>query len=160
MTLQPYLKSRQILQCPSEPRAGNATGTPNHDWETTPTAANRDYTDYYANSLIARDGSIGGVSAAKLVSSANTVLMGDGSTSASVWNGPRGEPWYNRADTDVSEWGAEGGTIGQERHLGGANYAFADGHVKWLKAEKVLPGNACTNGTNSPTGSNSTFCID
>jgi prepilin-type processing-associated H-X9-DG protein len=48
------------------------------------------------------------------------------------------------------------------RHLEGANYAFADGHVKWFRPEKVLPANntsLCNGGTSTPDGSNATFCI-
>ncbi len=39
------------------------------------------------------------------------------------------------------------------RHLEGANYAFADGHVKWYKPTKISGGNI------SPTGDNVTFGI-
>jgi prepilin-type processing-associated H-X9-DG protein len=54
---------------------------------------------------------------------------------------------------------------GRTRHLEGANYAYVDGHVKWLKPEVTLSGTTgCdfqTNGVaavNAPTGSTSTFC--
>ncbi len=39
----------------------------------------------------------------------------------------------------------------KERHLEGANYSFADGHVKWLKPERV-------NGA-KPDGKNVTFAV-
>ena len=39
-----------------------------------------------------------------------------------------GQPFDSRNETD------------EPRHLDGANYVFADGHVKWLKAEVVSPG--------------------
>jgi prepilin-type N-terminal cleavage/methylation domain-containing protein/prepilin-type processing-associated H-X9-DG protein len=38
------------------------------------------------------------------------------------------------------------------RHLDGANYAFADGHVKWLKAANVSAGNAAAASTNAQGG--------
>jgi len=37
-----------------------------------------------------------------------------------------------------------------QRHLSGANYAYADGHVKWMRP------NAISNST-PPNGANSTF---
>jgi prepilin-type processing-associated H-X9-DG protein len=46
-------------------------------------------------------------------------------------------------------------------HFEGANFSFADGHVKWLKTGTVNKGNAvgdCDNGTFSPNGSNATYC--
>jgi prepilin-type N-terminal cleavage/methylation domain-containing protein/prepilin-type processing-associated H-X9-DG protein len=160
-TLQPYLKSEQILQCPSEPTKINTTA-PVDGWQTTPSAENRDHTDYYVNGLISRDGNQGGISSSQLVATANTVYLGDGSTSASIWNGARGEPWYNRTDVDDGgPWGATGGVGGKDRHLEGGNYAFADGHVKWLKGEKVLSGLSCGAGQpNSAAGSSPTFCFD
>lgn len=39
----------------------------------------------------------------------------------------------------------------QERHLGGANYSFADGHVRWLKAERITGAR--------PNGENFTFAV-
>ncbi|RYG65227.1 DUF1559 domain-containing protein [bacterium] len=38
------------------------------------------------------------------------------------------------------------------RHLEGANYAFADGHVKWLKATNVSAGNTAAAATNPQGG--------
>lgn len=38
------------------------------------------------------------------------------------------------------------------RHLDGANYAFLDGHVKWLKAESVCGGLAAPNANSAPSG--------
>jgi prepilin-type processing-associated H-X9-DG protein len=67
---------------------------------------------------------------------------GDGGSSASASD-------YNRSNT--------GG--GEKRHLDGANYAFVDGHVKWLKEEKILSGTSnCDGGSNAPNGTNATFC--
>lgn len=169
ITLQPYIKSYQVLQCPSEPHAGNsAPANVQPGWFSTPPESNRYFTDYYCNAKICVEFGVepAGLSDSKLVAAANTVLLGDGSTSANIFNGARGEPWYRMTAPDNVAFGAEGGTKGKDRHLEGANYAFVDGHVKWLKAEKVLPAtpdefdstDLC--GTNKPTGSNSTFCIE
>ena len=40
----------------------------------------------------------------------------------------------------------------QKRHLDGANYAFADGHVKWLKPEQLSGGR--------PNGENFTLAVE
>jgi prepilin-type processing-associated H-X9-DG protein len=37
-----------------------------------------------------------------------------------------------------------------DRHLEGGNVAFADGHVKWMKREKLMQDNAFWNGCNKP----------
>lgn len=59
---------------------------------------------------------------------------------------------------------------GMQRHFEGDNYAFTDGHVKWLKPEKMLSGSFDTVNTccsfcynspdksHAPNGSNWTFC--
>lgn len=209
MTLQPYVKSFQVFQCPSESLRGNGTYIPDNGAPRggNQVAANQLYSDYYVNynispMLTSADGPpayyYGGVNESKVVSSSNTVLLGDGSilvTNGSAESG-NGEPWWCRVGADFGNgWNAggeasrdtvSGKLFGRERHLEGANYAFVDGHVKWLKADKVLPsddsdgssarvavqfgkgrspvflcgGSSGGNGTNSPTGSNATFCIE
>ena len=162
VTLQPYLKSYQLFQCPSEATKGNDWSQPFDDsWASTLQQQNWNYTDYYCNSGICVERAVepGGLSEARLTSSANTILIGDGSIVDSPFNGPFGETFYARNSPD-NLGNPKGGLNGSVRHLEGGNYAFADGHVKWLKAEKILSANACAGGADSPTGSNATFCID
>lgn len=129
--LQPYLKSTQIFQCPSETNSaalgtsGTFSGIPD------PTAFG--YTDYYINVALA------GVSDAALDSPSLTVMLGEGGK-GSAYN--EGNARY-QGDSGVGT-GSSGCTIadrlaessiyqgGMTRHLGGANFTFADGHVKWL----------------------------
>jgi len=133
---QPYLKSEQIFQCPSE-----TNGQPP---QTTLElrAMQSLFSDYWMNY------NLGQQSEAVLAYSSNTVMNGDGTSPTPPGGGA--DFWR----TNV------GG--GSARHLEGANYSFADGHVKWLRPEKVLSANPATlcgsAGANTPNGSNSTFC--
>ncbi len=137
--IQPYLKSEQIYQCPSDSSPMPIAADP-------ALRANEiGYTDYWYNGnfMTAPITSGGvGIKEAQLTYSSNTVLNGDGIGSAAV---------YQRTSTPSS---------GSARHLEGANYSFADGHVKWFRPEAVQSGNSgCNGGTNSPNGSNATFCV-
>ena len=147
LAIQPYLKSEQIFQCPS-------------DTATTPDSATIElraeqpgYSDYYINyNLAGNDG--GGISEAALDYSSNTILHGEdtAATARASANKPKGG------------LATGAGTATPARHLEGANYAFADGHVKFLRPERVLLGNdptLCGSGNpNAPDGSNATFCIN
>jgi prepilin-type N-terminal cleavage/methylation domain-containing protein/prepilin-type processing-associated H-X9-DG protein len=42
------------------------------------------------------------------------------------------------------------------RHLGGANFLFADGHVKWMKGSSISTGFFCGPGTTSPSNATTT----
>ncbi|RZL00741.1 MAG: DUF1559 domain-containing protein [Pedobacter sp.] len=124
--IQSYVKSTQILQCPSE--------------STPPSAGPTDigFTDYGYNYML------NGVAISKLTYVSNSVMNFDYVT------------YYAHANTN-----AQDDPDSAKRHLEGANYSFADGHVKWFKLGTILPGNTgCTNGVNSPSGSNATFCVD
>jgi prepilin-type N-terminal cleavage/methylation domain-containing protein/prepilin-type processing-associated H-X9-DG protein len=137
-TLQPYLKSEQLLQCPSEP-----TKSPN-----APTLAERavlvtgGFTDYYYNFNLGD----GKTSDAQIERSASVLLFGDGVAGGSSVSD------YNRDKLSSVD-------NGPVRHLEGANYVFVDGHVKWMTPKSILPGNTgCAGGVNAPSGSNATFC--
>ena len=107
-----YTHSTKVYQCPSDRYA----------FSNNPKRAG--YTDYWLNSNLA------GQSFAALDSVAQTVLSGDGdggsaaSTSRYAINKlPRA--WLNTPGSPA------------RRHTTGGIYAFADGHVKWLKPERV-----------------------
>jgi prepilin-type N-terminal cleavage/methylation domain-containing protein/prepilin-type processing-associated H-X9-DG protein len=132
-TIQPYVKSEQIFQCPSSttppPTQATLLGS-------TGRLNDPNFTDYYYNY------NLGDQNEAVLQYSANTVMLGDGLGGAANWS---------RTSTDN----------GSQRHFEGGNFAFADGHVKWLKPAKVLSGasgNCGAGNPNVPDGSNATFC--
>jgi prepilin-type N-terminal cleavage/methylation domain-containing protein/prepilin-type processing-associated H-X9-DG protein len=132
--LQPYLKSTQILQCPSEPtRPGNPAD---------PTAAN--YTDYAYN------GQIGGgwnsppyafstplssfpyvgstlLAFDTMSSSASMIVRDSGYTNYYLQDGSNTNPTY------VAYYKAA------TRHMDSTNFLFVDGHAKWMNREKVTP---------------------
>ena len=146
--LQPYLKSTQIFQCPSEttqPVTNGSTG----------------YTDYWYNDRVA------GANEARIDQVSSTILNGDGSsgTAAYAFNGIEikndGSAFTaitnNTADVKVTI-PPSSGDFG-ERHLDGLNYAFVDGHVKWLKSGSKTILNKVNSPANTYTvsGQNATF---
>ena len=130
---QPYLKSEQIFQCPSDsgPLPTEATLIAR--------ALNAGFSDYYMNF------EMGGLNEAALDFSSNTVMNGEGNGNAN----------YSATRS---------GAGSPARHLEGANYSFADGHVKWFRREKIAQSRSNITDTtndcvaNAPTGSNATFC--
>ena len=139
--VQPYLKSEQIFQCPSDTAAAPVT-TPN---DLITRAGTAGFSDYYINANLASNTGEG-ISEAAIDYSSNTVLNGEGTIGSANFQQQKNP-------------GA-----GQARHLEGANYGYVDGHVKWARPEKVLDGTPAalcgSSGANTPTGSNATFCIN
>ena len=139
--IQPYIKSVQIYQCPSE-EDGRAV--------TSPLSGN--YTDYWYNRYM-------GVTASSptRLSQINfptwVVISGDGESAEAAYNvtGCSTNPYGIQNTGGCSGPGfitALASLQGAERHFEGANYLFADGHVKWLK---WAPG-SMGNGRRTPDG--------
>ena len=102
-------------------------------------AMQRGYTDYWYNRNVA------GKNEQKINNSAVIIIMGDG-------NDGRDETTARYSLSQLpATWLADKKSPAY-RHLDGANYAFADGHVKWLKPEKVSD--------KKPDGSTPTFAIN
>lgn len=80
---------------------------------------------------------------AELNAPVNILVLGDGTQ--------RGIDNVFPVDAIVGDDWQAGGEYAT-RHLGGANYAFADGHVKWLLPDKIST-------TAPPAGGNATFVV-
>jgi prepilin-type N-terminal cleavage/methylation domain-containing protein/prepilin-type processing-associated H-X9-DG protein len=132
--IQPYLKSSQIFQCPSESGAATvgATGTP-FAGQANPTATG--YTDYSYNMMLSSDngGNFNrGRSMAELTQVSLTVMVVEDSPFyASTWEWGCG---LAAACSLFPAGPAKTSVAAANRHLGGSNIGFADGHVKWFKS--------------------------
>jgi prepilin-type N-terminal cleavage/methylation domain-containing protein len=122
--IQPYLKSTQIYQCPSEKNAPNADPTINYD------TGNAHYTDYFYNRQLHR------VSNAAVVNPTLTIMNGDGLGGNSRLNTEGCNidaacPTATRARFPASY----SSVPENSRHLEGHVLSFADGHIKWYRTE-------------------------
>jgi prepilin-type processing-associated H-X9-DG protein len=134
--VQPYLKSTQLLQCPSETTAPTAS------------VLSANYSDYFYNY------NLSAISNAAISYSAMTILAGDGrALNTDGYTGEANSGGYpgqavgwarysisgdDGTTTFVSDTTPEVADLtlaSAQRHLDGANYAFVDGHVKWLKGD-------------------------
>ena len=140
--LQPYLKSTQIYQCPSE-----STATASSD----PT--NNGYTDYAfnlnlgwsTNPSVNAGTNSRALSTAVLTQSALTVMALDSSSAF-------GDNWTSGCvGTDCTTAGLATGLSAPQRHLETQNVLFCDGHVKALKGQNANTSaviyNSCTPGS-------------
>lgn len=114
-------KSDEIFQCPSEGKKPD-----------------EGFSDYWMNANLL------GKSDVRIRQPASVILNGDGEANsveyalAEIASSPDWEQW-DKEDPYAT------------RHLGGANYSFADGHVKFLKPDQVT--------TSAPDGTNFSLLI-
>ncbi len=146
--IQPYLKSQQVVRCPDDPSASNADPTVN---------GASDYTSYFYNTVIGAPHSYDGnytypgVALATLSHPASTILIGDSngySANSSVpYNSGSASGNGNYCGYQVLDSKDDGncnGSVtgsmslpGETRHTEGGNYAFADGHAKFVRPANV-----------------------
>ena len=142
MEVHPYIKSKQVWVCPS---ANNTGGSPGNHPATGWTTA--DPVDYTFN------GQLMGQSLAS-VENGSLVFMNWDVQPGYSHSGYAFDPYYSLLSTGsgtTADYTAQKGDCGRtpqgaaikpsnSRHLEGDNYAFADGHVKWLSHEAVRGG--------------------
>jgi prepilin-type N-terminal cleavage/methylation domain-containing protein/prepilin-type processing-associated H-X9-DG protein len=157
--LDPYVKSIQLFQCPSE-----STGP-----VTSPQSTG--YTDYaynlwiggwYTTSAASRQA---GLSLSRFTQPTLSVVLCDSWASAATSYSTGGNPayssvgyFYSPIDTGLALLKSSSGT--GVRHLDGANFAFVDGHAKWYKGnpDTGIMSNVYGAGTpGSVSGNNPTF---
>jgi len=150
--VQPYLKSLQIYQCPSDPYPPAPSGDNGYG-----------YTDYGMNNFCtptACESYSTGVALATFDSPTLSVMLfelGDGYAA----NGYGGCSDYNWTSANGNAAGqlahaiasTNNGHYNAQIHLDGENVAFADGHVKWMKASSKTKFAGIYNGlTSTDTG--------
>ena len=109
-SLFPYVKSTQLFQCPSTSNASGMFAT-----------------DYFYNNRL------NGAVWDKLTMASLVVLSGDGEDESPTWNSWAGLP----ADAMTNSSPAQRHPDWGNKTFGGANYSFADGHVKWYTPDKI-----------------------
>jgi prepilin-type processing-associated H-X9-DG protein len=145
LLVQPYLKSVQIFQCPSE--------------KTNPddTAITRGYSDYWMN-LYVYGGASGTATAVPKLSqfsnTAQTIINFDGWQ----WQSNMRLGWNDFNNRCISHLGSDDYYNMARRHLDGANYSFADGHVKWYRPEKITCGDPAASSSPNFAVDSSTDC--
>jgi prepilin-type processing-associated H-X9-DG protein len=137
--LLPYTKATQIFQCPSSKQKYNGTSV---NCTTNPThwyCASYGFPAVHVSNnhkAILMNVAFGGTTIIMdaIPLPAQTCMLAETRGGFDVTN-----TWgYTRFNaTDLSSSGFDGLVV-PDRHFGGSNYAFVDGHVKWLKAETAL----------------------
>lgn len=144
--IQPYTKSIQILQCPSEPLKQQTDPNGNQ------------YCDYVVNDALG--GKTSALHVSRLTNPSNTIMHLEGYNNYGppqvAFGGIHYADFWNAIFTTPSNTYSQCLKDGLTRHLEGGNYSFCDGHVKWLKPTAIInTGSAFS--ADTPAGSSPAF---
>jgi len=115
--LDPYTKSKKIFWCPKQ--IEDKVRDTNEK-----KVSDRDFTDYFYNRRLA------GVSEEKMEDTATIILLGEGNDGTDAANAR-----YSLNAFPAAWMKDEKSPI--RRHFDGANFAYVDGHVKWMKPAAI-----------------------
>lgn len=135
-TVQPYARSAQLFQCPTEetlPAPGSNAVTAN-------------YTDYFYNSRLESKNE----SSFEYI--ATTIVLGDAAPGDARQHSTGGTSKIPGTASLVNRAGVPTGAA--LRHQKGAHYIFADGHIKWLKG---LDSKTCRSIRNVASGASTAY---
>jgi len=122
--LDPYIKNMQIWRCPSEPDRGPSIGGSSNGY-----GWNLNYM-----------GGRSGIPIANIKMPAETIWIADANAGYIPAPNCATASWGSSVTTPLCSPNAPQRIL--ERHNGGANFVWADGHVKWMKVDgKVLKTN-------------------
>jgi prepilin-type processing-associated H-X9-DG protein len=114
--LQPYVKNIDVFTCPSKPTA---------KWNGSATTYSGFGYGYFGINNVANGGpSLSARSLAAISAPSDVVMFGDSPSNL----------WYVIDWDDIAT--DDNGYASEARHSEGANFAFVDGHVKWVKDGK------------------------
>jgi prepilin-type N-terminal cleavage/methylation domain-containing protein/prepilin-type processing-associated H-X9-DG protein len=142
--IKPYTKNEDIFTCPSDKNGIIDPGWgPSATWPEINTKWTKKMS-YGANEILVQ-----GRPLAQVTVPASTFAIGDcASPLADTWSNksPNGMPIYRVAWPHRAQWWVPFDPTPDNlkaneqyaRHSGGANVAFADGHAKWLKSERLI----------------------
>lgn len=143
--LQPYLKSVAVLHCPDDtvPQTQDPFADQYQNGGSGPGA----YTSYFYNVTVGSPGANyngAGLSQSQFLQPASTIVTGDGSAYSASAALPYNNGFYCNFQINSQKGGANctaaQGAISDAastRHTSGANYAFADGHAKYVREERL-----------------------
>lgn len=148
-SIQPYLKSANVLHCPSAPTivpSNTGYGQPcQYGFPVNWTGSNRFVSVVERLKSVDFPGSsyISPPMIDIIPNPSQTCLIGETGFNAKNSVGAEWEiPSYDKYGAgnslfDATKYYATVGPLYQDRHLEGSNYAYMDGHVKWIKMEPV-----------------------
>ncbi len=184
--IMPYAKAQGIVRCPDDSSPLN-TDPFAARFDAVAPIAGTSYTSYFYNTYVGQlnpyaGGAQSGIALASLTHPANTVMAGDGNpynaSDTIPYSNGRGCAFAVTDTNDDPNCSAAAGAAGYDnaanpttamgRHTGGGNYAFTDGHVKWVRPSSVYGAHSTfssgiyNDGSNHPaakSGDNPTFNI-